>query len=151
MRRYQPLKDLSSGQLRTEIANQRLSELYQGRGEKFQWIVLAQGQAAGWISLVVSNWDHGLGEVGFALSTAFQGRGLMSLALGPLIADLFHNTSIERLEARCAVGNVASQRVLERRGFRLEGVLRGYFRLRGRRIDNLLFSLLKQDYLAGSG
>lgn len=150
IRRYQPLNDLSPGQIRTEIANQRLSELYLGRGDKFQWIVLVEGQPAGWLTLVVSNWDHGLGEVGYALSSAFQGRRLMSNALAQLIADIFHNTSIERLEARCAVGNIASRRVLEHQGFRQEGVLRGYFELRGRRVDNLLFALLKADYLAES-
>jgi [ribosomal protein S5]-alanine N-acetyltransferase len=151
VRRFQPLNDLSSGQLRTEILHQHVSELYQGRGEKFQWIVVAEGKPAGWITLAVSNWDHGLAEVGYALSSAFQGRGLMSRALAQLIADLFHNTALKRLEARCAIGNEASKRVLERLGFRQEGVLRGYFELRGRRVDNLLFALLKGDFLAEPG
>ncbi|HSM52340.1 MAG TPA: GNAT family protein, partial [Thermoanaerobaculia bacterium] len=49
-------------------------------------------------------------------------------------------------EARCALGNVASQRLLARLGFREEGVLRGYFRLRGERVDNRLFALLRTDW-----
>jgi ribosomal-protein-alanine N-acetyltransferase len=145
VRRFQPLNDLSTGQLRSDVANQRIGDLYRGRGEKFQWIVEADGYPAGWITLVVSNWEHGLAEVGYALSTPFQGRGLMAPALELLLDDLFTGTSLERIEARCAVENVASQRVLERLGFTREGRLRSYFRLRGTRVDNHLYALLRDD------
>jgi len=148
VRRFQPLNDLSAAQLRSDVAGQRMADLYRGRGEKFQWIIDADGEPAGWITLVVSNWEHGLAEVGYALSTAWQGRGLMPRALSELLADLFGNTRLERIEARCAVENAASQRVLQRTGFTLEGRLRGYFRLRGKRVDNFLYAQLKSDYYA---
>ncbi len=73
---------------------------------------------------MVSNWEHGLAEVGYALSTLYQNRGVMSEALALLLEDLFHNTLLERLEARCAVENIGSQRVLEKTGFEREGRLR---------------------------
>jgi ribosomal-protein-alanine N-acetyltransferase len=146
VRRYQPLNDLPTAQLRADVASQRIAELYRGQGDKFQWIIQVDGQPAGWITLVVSNWEHGLAEVGYALSTNFQARGLMSEALALLLADLFANTNLERIEARCATENIASRRVLEKNGFRLEGHLRAYFKLRGRRIDNFLFAILRQDF-----
>jgi len=151
VRRYQPLNELPTAQLRADVASQRIGDLYRGRGEKFQWIVEVSAQPAGWITLVVSNWEHGLAEVGYALSTAFQSRGLMTDGLEMLLDDLFHNTLLERVEARCATENVASQRVLEKNGFEREGLLRGYFKLRGRRIDNFLYALLREDYLARRG
>jgi RimJ/RimL family protein N-acetyltransferase len=46
------------------------------------------------------------------------------------------------------VENVGSQRVLEKGGFEREGRLRGYFKLRGRRMDNYLYSLLREEFLA---
>jgi [ribosomal protein S5]-alanine N-acetyltransferase len=151
VRRYQPLNDLPASQLRADVASQRISELYRGQGDKFQWIVQVDGQPAGWITLVVSNWEHGLAEVGYALSTGYQARGLMTEALGLLLEDLYTNTNLERVEARCATENAASRRVLEKNGFQLEGRLRGYFKLRGRRIDNYLFALLRADYEADTG
>jgi ribosomal-protein-alanine N-acetyltransferase len=151
VRRFQPLNELPTAQLRADVASQRLADLYRGRGEKFQWIVQVDGQAAGWITLVVSNWEHGLAEVGYALSTIYQNRGVMSEALALLLEDLYHNTLLERIEARCAVENVGSQRVLEKTGFEREGRLRAYFKLRGRRIDNYLYALLRDDYLAARG
>lgn len=147
VRRFQPLNELPTAQLRADVASQRMADLYRGRGEKFQWIVQVDGQPAGWITLVVSNWEHGLAEVGYALSTVFQSRGVMSEALAILLDDLFHNTLLERIEARCAVENIGSQRVLEKSGFDREGRLRAYFKLRGRRVDNFLYSLLREEYL----
>lgn len=147
VRRFQPLNELPTAQLRADVASQRIADLYRGRGEKFQWIVQVDGHPGGWITLVVSNWEHGLAEVGYALSTAYQGRGIMTDALQILLDDLFHNTLLERIEARCAVENYGSQRVLEKNNFLREGRLKGYFKLRGRRVDNYVYGLLREDWL----
>jgi len=147
VRLYQPLSDLSISQLRSDVANQRMADLYRSRGEKFQWIVLVDGEAAGWITLLVSNWEHGLGEVGYALGSDYQRRGVMVEALSDLLGELFDRTTLERIEARCAIGNLASQKVLERIGFEREGRLRGYFKLRGERVDNYLYAVLRADWL----
>ena len=151
VRRFQPLSDLPTSQLRADLASQRMSDLYRGRGDKFQWIVEVEGRAAGWITLVVSNWEHGLAEVGYALSSVFQGLGVMTDALHRLLVDMFTNTSLERIEARCALENTASQRVLEKVGFEREGMLRAHFRLRGRRVDNFLYALLRSDFRSRHG
>jgi RimJ/RimL family protein N-acetyltransferase len=147
VRRYQPLQEASLADLRADLQRQRPEELYQGRGERFQWIVLAGGEPAGWVTLAVTSWEHALAEVGYALTTAQQGRGVMSQALQILVADLFGQTPLDRIEARCAVDNRASQRVLEKVGFKKEGLLRGYFRLAGRRVDNYLYAILRDDFL----
>jgi len=146
VRLFQPLTEMSVAQLRSDVAGQRMAELYRGRGEKFQWIILMGEEPAGWITLVVSNWEHGLAEVGYALSSRYQNQGVMTEALEQMLADLFSNTALERLEARCAVGNTASQRVLEKVGFSREGRLRRYFKLRGRRVDNYLYAILREDW-----
>lgn len=145
VRRHQPLAEVSVAQLRAELGTHDPQDLYRGCGDKFQWVVLVDNQPAGWITLVVTNWTHGLAEVGYALSTAFQRRGTMSAALQLLLGDIFSRTEIERLEARCTVDNEASQRVLERAGFRREGLLRGYFVLDGERVDNYLYAILRSD------
>ncbi|MGH9464131.1 MAG: GNAT family N-acetyltransferase [Thermoanaerobaculia bacterium] len=145
--RHQPLGELSLAQLRAELVAQNVDDLYRGRGEKFQWIVLADREPVGWITLVVTNWQHGLGEIGYALSTPYQRRGITREALHQLLTDLFRRTSLERIEARCAVDNEPSLKVLEAVGFAREGVLRGYFELAGRRVDNYLYAILREDLL----
>ncbi len=146
VKRFQPLAAASVAQLRAELSSHTPRDLYRSVGDKFQWLVLVDGEPAGWITLVVTNWDHGLAEVGYALSTAYQRRGVMPEAITLLLADLFLNTRLERIEARCTVDNDASQRVLERVGFAREGRLRKYFVLGGRRVDNYLYAVLREDF-----
>ncbi len=145
--RFQPLGSVSLQRLRAELAAQNHRDLHRGRGEKFQWVVLHGRQPAGWITLVPTNWEHGLAEIGYALSTPFQRRGIAPQALRQLLAELFLNTSLERIEARCAIENVGSSKVLEAVGFRREGLLRSYFVLRGQRVDNYLYAILRDDFL----
>ncbi len=147
VRRFQPLHDVSTAQLRADLAAQQRNDLARNRGERFLWIIEADRCPAGWVTLVVNNWEHGLAEIGYALSTGFQGRGIMVQALSLLLPELFLRAGIARIEARCAEGNDASQRVLERLGFFREGVLRDYFLLHGERVDHYLYSLLRRDFL----
>lgn len=146
--RYQPLGMVTVERLKIELAAQDHGELYRSRGEKFQWIIQYGSQPAGWITLVATNWDHGLAEIGYALSTPFQRRGITPPALRHLLRDLFLNTTIERIEARCAVENIGSRKVLEALGFEREGLLRSYFVLHGGRVDNYLYAVLREDWLA---
>lgn len=150
-RLYQPLGDASVAQLRADIAAHNPNDLRRGRGQKFQWIVLVNDEPAGWITLVVANWEHGLAELGYTLSTGYHRRGLMAAALAQVLAEVFLGSPLERVEARCAIENRASRRVLEKLGFRKEGLLRGYFVLHGERVDNYLYGLLRRDYLAQTG
>jgi RimJ/RimL family protein N-acetyltransferase len=145
--RYQPLGAVTLQRLRAELAAQNHRDLYRGRGDKFQWIIEHQGRPVGWITLVATNWDHGLAEIGYALSTPFQRRGITPPALRQLLHDLFTNTVLERIEARCAVDNIGSRKVLEALGFRREGLLRGYFVLNEQRVDNYLYAMLRQDFV----
>jgi RimJ/RimL family protein N-acetyltransferase len=144
VRRHQPLAPATTGQLRAELGVQNAALLRQGSGQKFQWIVEVSERPAGWITLVVHNWDHGLAELGYALSTPFQGRGLMAVALARFVDEIFDVTRLERLEARCSIDNLASARVLERCRFEREGRLRAYFVLDGRRVDNYLYARLRR-------
>jgi RimJ/RimL family protein N-acetyltransferase len=148
IRLHQPIARATIGQLRAELAIQRVALLRQGGGQKYQWIVVVGSEAAGWITLVIHNWDHGLAELGYALSSSFQRRGVMPIALRQFTDEIFLSTRLERLEARCSVENTASAKVLEACGFVREGRLRGYFLLGGRRVDNYLFALLRSDALS---
>jgi len=151
VRRHQPLRDIALSQIRADVAAQNMDDLYRSRGERFQWVIEVGREPAGWITLVVANWEHGLAELGYTLSTGYHRRGLMATALAQVLAEVFLASPLERVEARCAIENRASRRVLEKLGFRKEGLLRGYFVLHGERVNNYLYALLRRDYLAQTG
>ena len=146
VRRFQPLPLLSASDLGREMAGRGDADLAAGRGERLDWIVLADDRPVGWITLAVHSWRHGLAECGYALSTPFQGRGIMPRALDLLLEEVFERSTLVRIEARCAVENRSSQRVLDRLGFTREGRLRSYFDLDGERVDNYLYAILATDW-----
>ena len=94
VRRFQPLADVSTAQLRADLANQHPGDLYRGHGDKFQWIVLIDEQPAGWLTLVTTNWQHGLAEIGYALAQEYQGQGWMAQAIEVLLAQIFFDLGL---------------------------------------------------------
>jgi len=149
IRAHQPLPVIGEDRLRFDLQRQQGYDIARGQGEKFQWIIEANGQPAGWITLAIINWEHGLAEVGYALTPRFQRRGLMACALEQLLGLIFRRTRLARIEARCASRNTASRHVLEQVGFCHEGTLRKYFALEGERLDNELYAILREDWEIG--
>ena len=58
----------------------------------------------------------------------------------------FYELEINRVEAEVMVGNIRSDKVLEKLGFSCEGVLRDWLYWNGNFYDMEMFSLLKRDY-----
>jgi RimJ/RimL family protein N-acetyltransferase len=69
-------------------------------------------------------------------------RGRFGTRIARLLAEHAFALGVERVAAYVNVGNVASERVLERAGYTREGVVRSLPVPSGRRVDKTLFSLL---------
>ncbi len=84
-------------------------------------------------------------EVGYSLARPVWNRGLATQALSAVVASAFSSLPLHRLEAQHDVRNPASGRVLEKCGFRREGILRGRVFNKGEMVDTVLWSLLRSD------
>jgi len=62
--------------------------------------------------------------LGYVLSRAHWGQGLMPEAARAVMARAFQDPTVFRVSARCDVDNLASARVMEKIGMRREGLLR---------------------------
>ncbi|RLD77015.1 MAG: N-acetyltransferase [Bacteroidetes bacterium] len=60
-------------------------------------------------------------ELGYWLGEPFWGNGIITSAIKEVIKFGFNNLEIDRIFARPFGSNIASQRVLEKSGFKLEG------------------------------
>jgi RimJ/RimL family protein N-acetyltransferase len=80
-------------------------------------------------------------EIGYFVLPHGRGRGVAT-AIARVLADHAFSIGIERVAAYVNVGNIASERVVERAGFTREGVVRSMPKPDGRRVDKTLFSLL---------
>lgn len=81
--------------------------------------------------------------VSYFVDEGHAGRGLASAAVRDLVVYAFEELGLHRVEAGTAVDNVASQRVLEKNGFRNVGVLERHLMLNGEWVDHYLFELVR--------
>jgi RimJ/RimL family protein N-acetyltransferase len=83
-------------------------------------------------------------EIGYTLGAAHQGRGLATRAVGAVVDHLFTEGGVHRISASLDPKNIASERLLERLGFELEGVAREAVWHRDRWADDARWGLTAQ-------
>ena len=94
----------------------------------------------------------GVYEIGVVLyQPGDRGHGYGAEAVELLTSWLFQSGNAERVQAGTDVGNTAMRTVLERLGFQLEGVMRGYGATSaGGRIDGAMYAVLKPEWRSSS-
>jgi RimJ/RimL family protein N-acetyltransferase len=89
--------------------------------------------------------DAALGEVGFLLAEEARGRGVATHAVGLLVEWSFRELGMKRVQGLVHPDNPRSAGVLERLGFRREGLLRRYRAGEAGREDRILLSVLPDE------
>ena len=100
----------------------------------------------GLIALKLGRQNYRSGEVWYKILPAYWGKGYTTEALGALLKFGFEELNLHRIEAGCAVENIASVRVLEKAGFTREGRKRKILPIRGEWHDNYFYAILDTDY-----
>ncbi|MDG4763941.1 GNAT family N-acetyltransferase [Solwaraspora sp. WMMD406] len=106
----------------------------------------ATGTATGRLGLYYQEPELGQAMIGYSMLPEWRRRGYPVRAIRLLARWVFAATGIERLIAGTLPDNLGSQRVLEKAGFRREGLMRA--RLPGPdgiRLDDLQYALLPAD------
>lgn len=116
----------------------------------FQWAVALRedDRLVGTCTLFQLFAKHKRAEIGYALHRELWGRGLMTEALTALFDFAFGPLGLHRLEADVDPRNGKSLAILERLGFRHEGLLRERFRVEDEVQDSLMLGLLKPEWEA---
>ena len=83
--------------------------------------------------------------LGYWIGAQYAQQGYMTAAVRAVVPYVFDSLDLHRLEAACLPTNTASMRLLEKTGFRREGLARRYLRINGGWQDHLLYALLKSD------
>lgn len=85
------------------------------------------------------------GTIGYWIGAPYARQGYMREAIGALVHHAFSAMDISRIEAACLPENTASRSVLERCGFKYEGVAQSYLQIAGRWRNHVLYSNLRSD------
>lgn len=86
-----------------------------------------------------------MGTLGYWIGQPFARHGYMSEALAAVVAHAFGALNLSRLESACLPENVASRGVLEKCGYKYEGVAQSYLQINGRWRTHVLYANLRSD------
>ena len=85
------------------------------------------------------------GTLGYWIGEPFQRRGYMREAILAVVHHAFTAMDLSRIEAACLPENTASRGVLEKCGFKYEGVAQSYLQIAGRWRNHVLYAALRTD------
>ncbi|MEI6800790.1 MAG: GNAT family protein [Pseudomonadota bacterium] len=85
------------------------------------------------------------GTLGYWIGEPFHRRGYMREAILSVVHHAFVALDISRIEAACLPENAASRGVLEKCGFKYEGVAQSYLQIAGRWRNHVLYAALRAD------
>ena len=101
----------------------------------------------GYVVVKNINTDIAKCELGYFVDKDFEGKGIISSALGNVLAYCFGDLRRNKVYISTSLTNIASQSVALKHGFIQEGILRDEFRNgEGKLEDIVYFGLLKKDY-----
>ena len=127
----------------------RESMAHNSNGTRLTTFVLCGDNVVGSVGVVKFEKDHRSCEIGYWLGQEMQGRGIMTKACRCLIDYLFRKKNLNRIELKVASGNLRSQRLPQRLGFKCEGTLRQALSLYGQFHDVEVFGLLRREWNPG--
>ena len=84
-------------------------------------------------------------SLGYWVGEAHARQGYMRDAVERVAKFAFETLNLVRLEAACLENNAASRALLERCGFTVEGIVRGYLEVNGTVRDHVLYARLAED------
>lgn len=103
-----------------EIFRQRNKILIdeQAQGLSYYYLIKdKEGTILGRINLVDIEKSEGISHIGYRVGKAYAGKGIAKIALGLLLKDTA-KLNVKRILAKTTTNNMASQKVLEKSGFK---------------------------------
>ncbi|PKP47468.1 MAG: N-acetyltransferase [Bacteroidetes bacterium HGW-Bacteroidetes-11] len=104
--------------------------------------IVVEGEAVGAIGVFPQDDIHCLNaEMGYWLSEEFWGRGIVTEAIRRTVEYCFETFPVGRIFARPFGNNPASQRILEKAGFRLEARFDKILMKNGELLDEMVYAI----------
>lgn len=97
----------------------------------------------------LQKWDHTLSmaELGFWLSKNHLRKGLMGQTLERLIRFGFKEMQLQRITATFPISNIRAHKLLEKVGFKVEGVLRNHMLQHGLKTNMVVMGFLTEEWV----
>ena len=124
-----------------DVKNENLNYYHWGIVLKETGQIIGTGGSSG------VNEKHHSTVLGYCMSRAYWGKGVMSEAVAAMIRHLFDIVGVNRIVASHDTNNIASGRVMQKCGMVFEGINRqAHFCARRGFYDSAYYAIIKSDY-----
>jgi ribosomal-protein-alanine N-acetyltransferase len=120
------------------------------QGQTLPWVVTYDGRFAGQLTIGGIVWGSSRSaQVGYWVDEVFAGQGIIPTVLAMAMDHCFFAVGLHRVEATIRPENQASRRVVEKLGFREEGLRRRALHIDGAWRDHICYALTVEDVQGG--
>ena len=135
---------MATGLAFRQLVRQFDREASEGRLQPF--VIETEGRLAGQMHLFGISWGSLRSAcAGYWVAESMAGQGIVPFALAAVCDHAFLVLGLHRVEVNIRPENAASLRVVEKLGFREEGLRRHYLHIDGRWRDHRSFALTTED------
>lgn len=117
----------------------------EGTGIRWGITIKDDGRVIGSCGFLNMQPRHSKAEIGYELSKVYWGKGIASEVVEAVITYGFQHFELERIEALVEPANSASLKLLDKKGFKKEGLLRHYEFTCEKFDDLYMYSILRGD------
>ncbi|MEV4684910.1 GNAT family N-acetyltransferase [Streptomyces kurssanovii] len=119
-------------------------------GRMLPFVIEYQGRLVGQLTVAGITWGSMCsGHVGYWVDRSIAGRGVMPTAVALAVDHCFRSVGLHRIEVCIRPENGPSRRVVEKLGFREEGLRPRYLHIDGAWRDHLVFALTAEEVPEG--
>jgi ribosomal-protein-alanine N-acetyltransferase len=133
-----------SGTVFTTMTRRLRADARAGRALPF--VITLDGKFAGQLNVAgIVRGSMDSAHIGYWVDQRVAGRGVMPTAVALVVDHCLGPVGLHRIEVNIRPENVASRRVVEKLGFREEGVRERYLHIAGDWRDHVTYALVRDD------
>lgn len=148
VQKYNPLDELSLEVLDARCAASHSDFADFDNAELFFWLIKAKEKIVGNISVRNINRRMLTAEIGYGIAAEARGNGYATEAVRLVTQKAFTESSLRKLIAYVHQENRASRRVLEKLGYKPEGVLREHYVVDGMPVNEIIYGILRREVIS---
>ena len=128
-----------------DMIRKELSGLKKKNPEEETFVIDVDNEFAGYVVVHDLNREHAKHKaiISYCMHPKFRGQGLMVKSVKLVTKYVFKKYKLKRLTGRCRTFNKTSARVLEKAGYKFEGIHRKEVIKDGKYLDNMYWAVVK--------
>jgi len=148
VRRYNPVEELSLESLHARCAASHSDFADFENAELFFWLLKADEKVIGNISVRNINRRMLTAEIGYGVAAEARGNDYATEAVRLVTQKAFTQSPLRKLIAYVHQENRASRRVLQKVGYKPEGVLREHYVVNGMPVNEIIYGILRREVVS---